>query len=75
MQLPKAATMTAGEAASDGVYRCWYTLRSCDVDFRQALRPSRLAEMVQEAAIAHTEQLVASARLTKGFSGWLPAAR
>ena len=49
--------MTAGEAASDGVYRCWYTLRSCDVDFRQALRPSRLAEMVQEAAIAHTEQL------------------
>ena len=46
-----------GAAADDGVYRTRLEVRSCDADVRQLMRPSRLIETFQEAAIAHTELL------------------
>ncbi|MBQ2455243.1 MAG: hypothetical protein II499_04040, partial [Firmicutes bacterium] len=51
------------------VYRFEYRLRSCDVDARRRFRLSRLFEMLQEAAIAHTELLGAgrSSTLDRGF--------
>ena len=47
-----------GDAAfSGGVYRQRYLLRAQDVDVRRMLRTARLLEMLQEAAIAHTEHV------------------
>ena len=41
----------------DGIYSITRKLRNTDVDMRRRLRPSVLLAMLQEAAIAHTEQL------------------
>ncbi len=51
------------------IYRFEYRLRSCDVDAKRRFRLSRLFEMLQEAAIAHTELLGAgrSRTLDRGF--------
>lgn len=48
----------------DGAYRRRYLLRADDVDVHRALRTSRLVELVQEAAIAHTEQVGMGRRKT-----------
>lgn len=54
------------ESAADagGIYRHQCEVRSCDVDFRQMMRPSRVIEEIQEAAIAHTEMLGCGRELT-----------
>ena len=51
------------------IYRKTYTLKSKDVDMFRKLRISRLFEMLQEAAIAHTEELGCrrDKTLDKGF--------
>ena len=41
----------------DGVYTQVFRLKNRDVDLNRRLRASRLFELLQEAAIAHTEQL------------------
>jgi acyl-ACP thioesterase len=50
-------------------YKAEYTLKNKDVDMFRKLRISRLFEMLQEAAIAHTEELGAGREKTldKGF--------
>ncbi len=58
-------TSALGPAAyEDGVYRRRYLLRADDVDMHRVLRTSRLLELVQEAAIAHTEQVGMGRRKT-----------
>lgn len=47
----------AGATFEDGIYRREYVLRSQDVGPTRRLKTSRLLELLQEAAIAHTEQL------------------